>query len=85
MYMDEQNLSKSVHSLPMVEYKCLIATENIKNIFQSCGDFEAREIYYGLDEEKAFTLCWLDGTVSSVDISESVIRPLTEFIRSQTE
>lgn len=82
MYMDEQILSKSVHSLPMVEYKCLIATENIKSIFQSCGDFEAREIYYGLDEEKAFTLCWLDGTVSSVDISESVIRPLTEFIRS---
>ena len=82
MYKDEQILPNSVHVLPQPEYKCLVSAENLKNIFSSCADFETREIFFGLSEEKKISLCWLDGTVSSMDISESVIRPLTEFIRS---
>ncbi len=82
MYNNKQFLPNSVHSLQLPEYKCLINIENLKEIFYSCADFECREILFGLNEEKSLTICWLDGTVSSFDISESVIRPLTEFIRS---
>jgi len=82
MYMDKQNLPNQVHSLPQPEYKCLITSDNIKEIFQSCADFETREVFFGLRADKRVFLCWLDGTVSSVDISESVIRPLTELFRS---
>lgn len=82
MYTDNHILPNQVHSLPQPEYKCLISSENIKTIFLSCADFEGREIFFGLNEQKRIYLCWLDGTVSSIDLSESVIRPLTEFIRS---
>ncbi len=82
MYNNKHFLPNSVHSLTVPEYKCLITSSAVKDIFSNCADFESREIFYGLDREKKLSLCWLDGTVSSFDISESVIRPLTEFIRS---
>lgn len=82
MYKNNHFLPNSVHPLPQPEYKCLISTENINEIFSSCGDFERREIFYGLDSEKSIFLCWLDGTVSGFDVSESIVRPLTEFVRS---
>ncbi len=71
-----------MHPLVLPEYKCLISTDSVREIFSCCADFEDREIFFGLDRDKKFSICWLDGTVSSFDISESVIRPLTEFIRS---
>lgn len=66
----------------MPEYKMLISSDNLRKLFSSCGDFESREIFYGLNSEKKINLCWLDGTVSSQDVSESVLRPLTEIFRS---
>lgn len=80
MYNDKHFLPDSVHPLPQPEYKCLISTGNINEIFSSCGDFQGREILYGSERENRLFLCWLDGTVSGFDISESVIRPLSEFI-----
>ena len=82
MYNNKQFLAGSIHPLPQPEYKLLISAANLKEIFYSCGDFEIREIFYGLESEKKLYLCWLDGTVSSQDVSGSVIRPLTEILRS---
>ena len=82
MYYNKQILPDSVHQLLLPEYKMLISSDSLKAIFSNCTDLEAREIYYGLDQNKKFTLVWLDGTVSSQDISGSVLRPLTEILRS---
>lgn len=82
MYNNKHFLPNQVHSLSRPEYKMLISSENLKAIFSSCEDFEIREICYGLDKKKKLNICWLDGTVSSQDVSESVLRPLTEFLRS---
>ena len=82
MYNNKQFLPNTIHPLPQPEYKLLISSDNLKEIFSSCGDFECREIFYGLESEKKLFLCWLDGTVSSQDVSGSVIRPLTELLRS---
>ena len=82
MYTIDASLLNSVHSLSLPEYKCLINSDNLKEIFSSCADFENGKIFYGMEKEKSLQLCWLDGTVSSVDISESIIRPLTDIFRS---
>ena len=88
MYNNKQFLPNIIHPLPLPEYKLLISSDSLKEVFSSCSDFECREIFYGLEREKRLTLCWLDGTVSSQDVSISVIKPLTELLRSvsaQTE
>lgn len=88
MYNNKQFLPNIIHPLPQPEYKLLISSDSLKEVFSSCSDFECREIFYGLEREKRLTLCWLDGTVSSQDVSISVIKPLTELLRSvsaQTE
>ena len=67
----------------MPEYKCLLSSENIKAIFSCCGDFEIREILFGLHEGKRLNICWLDGIVSGSEVAEDVIRPLTDMLRSR--
>lgn len=82
MYYNKQILPDSLHQFLLPEYKMLISSNSLKAIFSNCTDLETREIFYGLDQNKKFTLVWLDGTVSSQDISGSVLRPLTEILRS---
>lgn len=69
------------HAEKTVEHKCIISTENIRTIFSSCSDFEYRTVDIGLNGSCSVTVCWLDGVVSGGDISEDVIRPLTELAR----
>lgn len=82
MYYNKQILPDSAHQLLLPEFKMLISSNNIKEIFCNCTDLETREIFYGLDHNKKLILFWLDGTVSSQDISGAVLRPLTEVLRS---
>ena len=60
----------------------------LKPSFSDCGDFEARELSFGLRGGIKITACWLDGIVSGNEVTEGIIRPFTDLLRSagvQTE
>ncbi len=55
-----------------------VTVEGLKKIFSDCDDFFLRRIKIGLDTSIPAYVCWIDGVVSEGDVSEDVIRPLTE-------
>lgn len=82
MYTENENQRPGPHRQTQPEFKCLLTSENIASLFSSCGDFESREILFGLEKKFTLHLCWLDGIVSAADVSEDIIRPLTELARA---
>ena len=54
--------------------------KNIKAVFAGCDDFVTRVIAAG-GTAVTVTLCWMDGTVSSGDAAEQILRPLSDPIR----
>lgn len=59
------------------------STGNLKDIFSRCGDFEIRNILFGLEQELSLAVCWLDGVVSGTSVTEEIIRPLTQLSRAR--
>ncbi len=55
--------------------------ESLSRRFARCADFTLRRIDAGLDPAKPLSLCWLDGLVDGRVLSETLLRPLTEFWR----
>lgn len=72
------------HPLAEPEFTQALCFKSIKEIFSSCSDFETRQIDLGLENKISVNVCWLDGTVLGTEVSASVIRPLTQAIRSGT-
>lgn len=65
------------------KYNAQLVSGEIANIFAGCGDFEKRDVLPGLMKgEGSVTLCWLDGLVDGVTVSEDVLRPLTDMGRT---
>ena len=58
-----------------------LSAASVKALFGGCADFETRRVSFSLSGV-ALTLCWIDGLVSADAVSESVLRPLTEAVRS---
>ena len=58
-----------------------VTKEEIETIFRSCSDFMVREVYVGEQKEWSVWLCWLDGLASGTDISDTILRPLTDPAR----
>ncbi len=58
-----------------------VSKEQIQEIFHNCADFMIREIYVGEQKEWSVWLCWLDGLASGTEISDSILRPLTDPLR----
>ena len=54
----------------------------LREIFSGCADFEVRKISLGLEGRISVHVCWLDGTVLGTELSASVVRPLTQAVRS---
>lgn len=75
--------SRDFHKQKLPEYKCLVSSQNLEDIFQRCGDYETREILFGLKDKICLHVCWLDGVVSGTAVTEDIIRPLTQLIRSR--
>ena len=71
----------SYHPMRKPEFDCGISIENLKKIFFGCEDFFLREIKLGLEKNILVFLCWIDGLVNETDVSEDVVRPLTESAR----
>lgn len=81
MYWYNRN-KPAAHPVSDPEYNCAVTQKNVKDIFASCADFEFREIDPGLDGGEKLFVCWLDGIVSGKDVSENILRPLTESFRT---
>ena len=66
-----------VHPLPQPEFPEAISLGTLQNIFSSCEDFLSRRLFSG-DGSGEIWLCWIEGLVSGNELSEQVIRPLTD-------
>ena len=55
-----------------------VSAKNLQSLFSDCADFKLRPVWPGMEPRGGVSVCWLDGLVSAVDVSETVIRPLTE-------
>ena len=55
-----------------------VTLENVQRVFSDCDDFFLRRVRVGSSPEIPAWVCWLDGVVSEGDVSEDVLRPLTE-------
>ena len=63
--------AKPGHSLPL-------SVKNLKFIFADCADLESRSVIAGGRGSLVVTVLWLDGLVSGTDVSEDILRPLSE-------
>lgn len=63
-------------------YTGKISAKTLGDIFDSCSDFQSRNIRPGLAGERTLFVCWLDGVASGGGISRDVLRPLTELLRA---
>ncbi len=60
------------------KYSVPLSPENIEKIFQSCADLISRPLAVGGDPSRRGRALWLDGMVSSGEVAETVLRPLTD-------
>lgn len=77
---DEQK-TVPYHPRSEPKYSEQISMAALKGIFAYCDDFENRDIAIGGSDSRHVTVCFIDGVVSGGDVSEDVIRPLTEARR----
>ena len=82
--MNKKNSSKpGPHPEIKPEYTGPITASTLEDIFATCGDYESRQIDYGLENMLFVTVAWLDGIVSGGDVAQNVIRPLTQSARAE--
>lgn len=60
------------------KYCVPLTTKNLKNIFSRCADLQDRTAAVGGDPSRQIHLLWLDGMVSGNEVSEDILRPLTD-------
>lgn len=75
--------ARRYHAKSKTEYDAPLTARALRDAFDTCADFETRELAFGLEKNVRVTVCWLDGIVSASDVSEAIIRPLTQATRAQ--
>ena len=82
--MDKKNTRPDApHPETKPKYPLAISAGSLAAVFSGCGDYESRRVLPGLMKgADTVTLCWLDGLVDGVTVSEDVLRPLTDMGRS---
>lgn len=83
MYYDRSVSWPAPHRQRSPEYRGPISIYSLAEIFSGCGDFETRDVDFGLEGRVFVRVCWLDGLVSAGDVTEQVLRPLTESFRAR--
>ena len=62
--------------------KTLPVTEkNLGTVFSACDDFQTRAMEIGEHCTISVFICWLDGLISGSNLSEDILRPLTDARR----
>ena len=59
-----------------------LSLKALGELFADCDDFMTRELDFGLTGRLKLTACWLDGLVSADQISDEILRPLTNQLRA---
>jgi len=76
------------HPTEKVQYPFPISEQTMGEIFQDCDDYQSRQVRLRAKTDLQVTVCWLDGLTAGGDISEDVLRPLTQpdrMVEVQTE
>lgn len=84
----QQKTQEPFHPAQEPKYPYPISVQTLNNIFKDCGDYTHRAVTVGESPRFSVTVCWLDVMVSGGDLSEDVLRPLTQtprFLGVQTE
>ncbi len=76
--------SGEAHPRTEPAYRGPVCARALRRIFEGCSDFQSRDIRPGLAGGRTLFVCWLDGLASGGDISELLLRPLTELLRAGT-
>lgn len=63
------------------KYPEKISSKALQIIFSDCDDFDLRLINIGGNDSAQVFICYIDGLVTGSEVSESVIRPLTDSFR----
>lgn len=66
------------HPRRVPKYNVAARSDKLGEIFAHCSDYESRELCCGGRSELPAVICFLDGLTASSDISDGVIRPLTD-------
>ena len=69
------------HKRKEPKYSETISSQSLKTVFSNCDDFDLRLIDIGGNANTQVYICYIDGLVTGSEISETVIRPLTESSR----
>lgn len=71
------------HPETKTKYPGAVDSKALSSIFAGCGDYETRTVLPGLFMgADGVVLCWLDGLVDGITVSEDVLRPLTDIQRT---
>ena len=81
MYNFSFDDQRSVSSLPPFMNRLPLCSRSLREVFAGCAEFEERRISLALENRVSLSVFWLDGIVSGGDVSDNVLRPLTEFMR----
>lgn len=63
------------------QYPQPLTCATVSGIFDNCADFECRDIYFGGERKHTATLFYVDGLISSSDVSQLIVQPLTDVFR----
>ncbi|MDO4749604.1 MAG: spore germination protein [Eubacteriales bacterium] len=66
------------HPRPVPRYEGKISVKTLRDLFSDCMDFIVRDVHITGHALGNVSVCYIDGMVSGVHVSENIIRPLTE-------
>lgn len=81
MYNFHHYSFQSHSSAPQFQRRSILSSQYLRETFSGCADFEERSVALGLEDHVHLSVFWLDGVVSGTEVSECIIRPLTEYFR----
>lgn len=80
-FQEPESGQTSYHPAEEILYPFPISANYVGELFQNCSDFQTRQIQFGDENAISVTVCWVEGLTAGGDLSEDVLRPLTQPAR----